>query len=149
MHPPPLNFSSIVSNPRSFTSGTFPTQPRPWSGGRAARVQKGKDSMFPKSPVRGRERQRLSLAMYSAVCTDCIARFESLVRLIPVLQAEQGASLAWRLARIASTSQPTHTGCSNWEPWEQGWGSNGVHVKWEAWATEISDSEAVQPSVST
>lgn len=32
---PPLNFSSIVSNPRSFTSGTFPTQPRPWSGGRA------------------------------------------------------------------------------------------------------------------
>lgn len=50
---------------------------------------------------------------------------------------------------FASTSQPTHTGCSNWEPWEQGWGSNGVHEKWEAWATEISDSEAVQPSIST
>lgn len=30
---------------------------------------------------------------------------------------------------FASTSQPTHTGCSNSEPWEQGWGSNGVHEK--------------------
>lgn len=60
--------------------------------------------------------------MRTVLC--CIVRFESLVRLIPVLQAEQDASHARRLARIAATSQPTHTGCSNWEPWAQGWGFN-------------------------
>lgn len=88
-----------------------------------------------------------SLTTYSAVLHRQIT-VESLVRLIPVLQAEQGASHAWRLARIASTSQPTHTGCSNWEPWGQGWGSNGVHGSGKP-ATEVSESEAVHPSFST
>lgn len=107
--------------------------------------------MLPKRPVRGqRDKEVISHSVQGCRSIDCIVKFESLVRLIPVLQAEQGTSgHAWRLARIASTSQPTHTGCSNWEPWGQGWGSNGVHGKWEAWATEISDSEAVQPSIST
>lgn len=79
--------------------------------------------MFPKWPVREQieTRRKASFSTVSSV------RFEPLVRLIPVLQAEQDASPAWRLARIDSTSQPTHTGCSNSEPWKQGWGSNSIH----------------------
>lgn len=98
--------------------------------------------MFPKNPVRGTERQGGQL---SSPCTV----FESLIRLIPVLQAEQDASPCMaagkdRLDVTADAHRLFPLGSLGRRV-----GVPTVPVEMGAWASEISDSEAVQPSNST
>lgn len=104
--------------------------------------------MFPKNSVRGTERQGGQLSSPRTVLY-CILKFESLIRLIPVLQAEQDASPCVaagrdRLDVTADAHRLFPLGRLGRRV-----GVPTVPVEMGAWAAEISDSEAVQPSNST